>query len=377
MSRGTKLQEMEQSKTAVNANATPGDTAMPSAGSNASGVTAGSTAQVEDLGGPTPQNYKPDDDSAKLKEPGATLKQVADVITKNAAKADAMPTGNATPGTLSQGDEVEIEDSQEVVSEDQSEETTEEAIVDESINIEDDVNALLGGEELSEEFKERAKTIFEAALNSKIKEIQDTLEIQYEQKLNEEKEELKVSLQERVDSYLEYVAEEWMTENQLAIEHGLKTEMTESFLSGMKGLFEEHYVTIPEDKYDVLESMVEKLDDMETKLNEQIDKNIGLNKRLGESVATGILESVSDGLAATQKEKLASLAESVEFESEQKYREKLEVLKESYFARTTNESAKEISKAQTLSEGVDSTPAPVSTGMDAYLNALGSFKTKK
>ena len=378
MSRGTKLQEMEQSKTAVNANATPGDTAMPSAGSNASGVTVdGNSAQVEDLGGPTPQNYKPDDDSAKLKEPGATLKQVADVITKNAAKADAMPTGNATPGTLSQGDEVEIEDSQEVVSEDQSEETTEEAIVDESINIEDDVNALLGGEELSEEFKERAKTIFEAALNSKIKEIQDTLEIQYEQKLNEEKEELKVSLQERVDSYLEYVAEEWMTENQLAIEHGLKTEMTESFLSGMKGLFEEHYVTIPEDKYDVLESMVEKLDDMETKLNEQIDKNIGLNKRLGESVATGILESVSDGLAATQKEKLASLAESVEFESEQKYREKLEVLKESYFARTTNESAKEVSKAQTLSEGVDSTPAPVASGMDAYLNALGSFKTKK
>ena len=378
MSRGTKLQEMEQTKTAVTANATPGDAAMPTAGSNASGVTvAGNSAQVEDLGGPTPQNYKPDDDSAKLKEPGSTLKQVADVITKNAAKADPMPTGNATPGTLSQGDDVEIEDSQEVVSEDQSEEATEEAIVDESINIEDDVNALLGGEELSEEFKERAKTIFEAALNSKIKEIQDTLEIQYEQKLNEEKEELKVSLQERVDSYLEYVAEEWMTENQLAIEHGLKTEMTESFLSGMKGLFEEHYVTIPEDKYDVLESMVEKLDDMETKLNEQIDKNIGLNKRLGESVATGILESVSDGLAATQKEKLASLAESVEFESEEKYREKLEVLKESYFARTTNESAKEISKAQTLSEGVDSTPAPVSTGMDAYLNALGAFKPKK
>ena len=375
MSRGTKLQEMEQSKTAVNANAAPAD-AMPKA--NASGVVApGNTAQVEDLGGPTPQNYRPDDDSAKLKEPGATLKQVSDVITKNAAKADAMPSGNATPGTLSQGDDVEIEDSQEVVSEDQSEETTEETSVDESINIEDDVNALLGGEELSEDFKEKAKTIFEAALNSKIKEIQDTLEIQYEQKLNEEKEELKVSLQERVDSYLEYVAEEWMTENQLAVEHGLKTEMTESFLSGMKGLFEEHYVTIPEDKYDVLESMVEKLDDMETKLNEQIDKNIGLNKRLGESVASGILESVSDGLAATQKEKLASLAESVEFESEEKYREKLGVLKESYFARTTNESAKEVAKAQTLSEGIDSTTAPVSSGMDAYLSALGSFKTKK
>jgi len=363
MSRGTKLQEMEQSKTAVNANAAPAD-AMPKA--NASGVVApGNTAQVEDLGGPTPQNYRPDDDSAKLKEPGATLKQVSDVITKNAAKADAMPSGNATPGTLSQGDDVEIEDSQEVVSEDQSEETS----VDESINIEDDVNALLGGEELSEDFKEKAKTIFEAALNSKIKEIQETLEIQYEQKLNEEKEELKVSLQERVDSYLEYVAEEWMTENQLAVEHGLKTEMTESFLSGMKGLFEEHYVTIPEDKYDVLESMVEKLDDMETKLNEQIDKNIGLNKRLGESVASGILESVSDGLAATQKEKLASLAESVEFESEATYRDKLETLKESYF--TSSSTAR---KTETLTEGEAAAPETHSGSMASYLKTLSAFK---
>ena len=151
--------------------------------------------------------------------------------------------------------------------------------------------------------------------------------------------------------------------------------MTESFLAGMRGLFEEHYVTIPEEKYDVLESMVTKLDDMETKLNEQIEKNIGLNSRLGESVANGILESVSEGLAATQKEKLASLSESVEFESEESYREKLEVLKESYFARTTTESAKKVSKsAQTLSEGVDSTSAPVVAGMDAYVRALGNFK---
>ena len=188
---------------------------------------------------------------------------------------------------------------------------------------------------------------------------------------------MKASLQERVDSYLEYVSQEWLDENTLAIEHGLKTEMTESFLGGMKSLFEEHYVTIPEDKYDVLESMVEKLDDMETKLNEQIDKNIGLNKRLGESTASNILESVSEGLAATQKEKLASLAESVEFESEDEYRGKLEVLKESYFSRTATESAKETSKAQTLSEGVDSTVAPVAGGMESYLQALGAFKPKQ
>jgi len=161
-----------------------------------------------------------------------------------------------------------------------------------------------------------------------------------------------------------------MTENELAIEHGLKTEMTESFLSGMKGLFEEHYVTIPEEKYDVLETMVEKLDEMETKLNEQIEKNIGLNRRLSESVADSILDSVSEGLAVTQKEKLASLAESVEFESEEEYREKLETLKESYFSRTTTNKSE---APQTLSEGVDSTPAPVSSGMESYMRALGAF----
>ena len=162
-----------------------------------------------------------------------------------------------------------------------------------------------------------------------------------------------------------------MSENQLAIEHGLKTEMTESFLSGMKGLFEEHYVTIPEEKYDVVESMVEKLDDMETKLNEQIEKNIGLNKRLAESVADNVLDQISEGLASTQKEKLASLAESVEFESEEEYREKLETLKESYFSRTP---ATKSESPQTLSEGVDSTPAPVTNSMDAYLRTLGAFK---
>ena len=163
-----------------------------------------------------------------------------------------------------------------------------------------------------------------------------------------------------------------MTENELAVEHGIKSEMTESFLSGMKNLFEEHYVTIPEDKYDVLESMVEKLDEMETKLNEQIDKNIGLNKRLAESSAQDVLTQVSSGLAETQKEKLASLAESVEFESEEEYREKLETLKESYFSRTAP--AAKTQSAQTLSEGVDSTNAEVSSTMETYLRSLGAFK---
>ena len=362
MSRGD-LQEMEQSKTAVNANAKPAES-MPKMADP--GTQLGS---VEDLGGPTPENYKPDDDSAKLREP--KIKTVKDVVNKGAKAADPMK---------GMKEEEEVSSDEEVLEEDQVTDEDQEIVAEEEVaevDIEEDVNALLGGEELSEEFREKAKVIFEAALNSKIKEIQETLEEQYAVALQEEKEGLKEALTERVDAYLEYVCEEWMTENELAVEAGLKTEMTESFLSGMKGLFEEHYVTIPEDKYDVLESMVEKLDDMETKLNEQIDKNIGLNKRLGESVATNIVDQVSEGLAATQKEKLSSLAESVEFESEEKYREKLEVLRESYFSGTTNESAKKVSNAQTLSEGVDSTPTPVSSGMDAYVRALGSFKKKQ
>ena len=349
MSRGD-LQEMEQSKTAVNANAKPGDP-MPKLEDPGSQL-----GSVEDLGGPTPENYRPDDDSAKLKEP--KIATVSDVINKGAKVAEKM---TATK------EETEVE-TEEVIEE--SQESEEQVSVEEEINIEEDVNALLGGEELSEEFRQKAKIVFEAALNSKVTEVKEELETQYEQKLSESVEEMKVSLTERVDSYLEYVCQEWMTENELAIEHGLKTEMTESFLGGMKQLFEEHYVTIPEEKYDVLESMVEKLDDMETKLNEQIDKNISLNKRLAESVADGILDQVSEGLAQTQKEKLASLAESVEFESEEEYREKVATLKESYFSNTATVKSE---SPQTLSEGVDTTESPVSTSMDAYMRALGVF----
>jgi len=364
MSRGKQLQEMDpgtkQSKTAVNANAKAGEPIDTSQG------------KWEDLGGPTPENYKVDDDSAKLKTPGGNLKQVSDVVTNRKGKT-------AT-------EDVEIKDDQEVVSEEptkeeetvvaENEASTEEVVAEEEApvaeyDMEEDVNALLGGEDLSEDFKAKAKTIFEAAINAKVAEVKEALETEQQEKIAEEVEAAKESLAERVDSYLEYVADEWFEENQLAVENGLKAEMTESFLEGMKGLFEEHYVQIPEDKYDVLESMVEKLDDMETKLNEQIEKNIGLNKRLAESVADGILESVSDGLATTQKEKLTSLAESVEFESETQYREKLETLKESYFSSKPNSPS---SKTESLSEGVDSSNGvgEMSNSMNAYLKSLGS-----
>ena len=373
MSRGKKLQEMEvktqQSKSAVNANAKPGDP-MPKL------TTGGTPASYEDLGGPTPENYKPDDDSAKIKEPGGTLKQVKDVVNKGAKPAEPMKS----KGYKMEEEEVELEDQQEVVAEDETSAETDEVVAEaeedaiteeevETYDIDDDVNALLGGEELSEEFKAKAKTIFETALKTKVAEVRKLLEQQYEEKLGEEIIEAKEALAERVDSYLEYVADEWFTENQLAVENGLKEELTQSFLGGMKSLFEEHYVQIPEDKYDVLESMVEKLDDMETKLNEQIEKNIALNKGLAEATADGILESVSDGLAATQKEKLASLAESVEFESENNYREKLETLKQSYFAQKSSPTV----KTETLSEGLDATPESTTGSMAAYLKTLQSF----
>ena len=393
MSRGD-LQEMEigtkQSKTAVNASSKAAE-AMPKL---TAGIPDGQSAGWEDLGGPTPQNYKTDDDSAKLKTPGSTLKQVKDVVNKGAKSAEAMK-GVKEEEELEDEDLIEEDTEEEIDTEiveakeeeeedeeksgkskkkedDKEEEDDEDdEEMKEEFDLDEDVNALLEGEELSEEFQEKARIIFESALRSKVAQIQEQIEEQYSIALAEEVEEIKSELSERVDAYLEYVAGEWMEENALVIENGLKTEMTESFLQGMRGLFEEHYVSIPEDKYDVLESMVEKLDEMETKLNEQIEKNVSLNKRLAESVADGIFEQVADSLADTQKDKLASLAESVEFGSEEEYREKLEILKESYFPSRI---ASPISKTESLSESADVSPELVSGTMAAYLRTLSGFR---
>jgi len=356
----SKLQEMEKvsEANAVTANANPGDKAMPKL------TTGGTAVSWEDLGGPTPQNSKPDDDSNKVKTPGGTIKQVSDVVTNRKGKTGAMGVQSAS--NLKQGDEAELTDEQEVVAE-----TPVEEEVVETYDMEDDVNALLGGEELSEEFREKAKTIFEAAINAKVSEIKSKLDEEKTTAIEEAVAEHKAELTERTDSYLEYVAAEWLKENQLAVEHGLKTEMTESFLGGMKSLFEDHYVSIPDEKYDVVSTMVEKLDDMETKLNEQLQKNVELNKRLSESASDVILSGVSEGLAATQKEKLATLAEGVEFESEESYTEKLTTLRESYFS---DKKVTPQSSADTLMEATDGTLAEqVSGSMANYMDVLGKM----
>jgi len=358
MSVGSNLQEMENVVTKGAAPAEP----MPSAG-----------IPVEDLGGPTPENSRPDDDSNKLKEPAGTIKQVKDVVNAKAAPAEAVSD--------------EIEDGQEIVAEEEvteeevvsEEEVTEEEVVSEEeapeveYSIEEDVEALLQGEELSEEFQEKARTIFETAINAKVGEITEQLKATYEEALVEEIVNIKEGLTERLDAYLEYVADEWIQENALQVEHGLKTEMTESFLQGMKGLFEEHYVTIPEDRYDVIESMVDKLDEMESKLNEQIERNVALNRRLAESTADVIFAEVAEGLALSQKDKLATLAENVEFESEADYREKLVTLKKSYFP----EHSAQKEHTETISEGAEvENTQQVSSLMESYMQTLSRVSKK-
>jgi len=346
-------------------------------------------ASVEDLGGPTPQNSKPDDDSNKLKTPGTTLKQVKDIVTKGAKPADPMPTGMkeeeevegevvaetevSEDEVVSEEETAEVDETQEVVAEEEA--TEEEVVEEESIDIEADVNALFEGEELSEEFQNKARTIFEAAINAKLAEVKEAVKTEYEEQLVEEVAAIKSELEERVDAYLEYVADEWLQENQIAVESGLKTEMTESFLEGMKSLFEEHYVSVPEEKYDVIESMVDKLDEMEGKLNEQIEKNIALNRRLAESTADVVFSDVTEGLATSQKEKLATLVENVEFESETDYREKLVTLKESYFP---SNAGSQRDKSENLSEGTENPAniAEISNSMSAYLQTLNRVAKK-
>ena len=391
MSVGNDLQEMENAVTKGAAKADPMQKL----------TTGGTPATWEDLGGPTPQNSKPDDNSNKLSTPGKTLAQVRNVV-NNGAKAAEPMKGLSTKDALNSGDEVEVKDDQEIVSEDEvttdevvaEEETTEaseeqevvaeeetseeevvaeDAIEEEKIDVEEDINALIAGEELSEEFQNKARTIFEAAIGSKVAVVKEELESAYEEKLVEEVEEIKGALTERLDSYLEYVAQEWIEENHLVIENGIKTEMTESFLEGMKSLFEEHYVTIPDEKYDVLNSMVEKLDEMESKLNEQIDRNVSLNKRLAESSADVIFAEVTEGLALSSRDKLHSLAEKIEFASEDDYREKLATLKESYFP--ANGTPKQTT--ETISEGVaPAAPEQVSKSMEAYMASLGRIAKK-
>ena len=287
--------------------------------------------------------------------------------TKNAGKSAAAPVGKAPVPSTKPSDASakmeETESDEETIAEEETSET--------KYDFTQDVDALVSGEELSEEFRVKAATIFEAAVTSRVNEETKALQEAFEESLTEEVEKIKTDLAEKVDDYVSYATKQWIEENALAVEHGIKNEMAESFFNGLKDLYVEHNFTVPEEKFNLLDGMTGELDEMEKKLNEQIDTNIALQKRIGEYSKMEIVNDAATGLAETQKEKLASLAEGVEFENEEDFRKKIETIKESYFTRKAEvaEEAKEPTEeaSQPL---VEST---VSGTMGKYVDALARW----
>ena len=308
-------------------------------------VPAPQDASIENLGGPTNQNYKNDDNSSKIANKGTSAIK-GNAVNKNAGAAEGKPAG------ITKAEETKPEG---------------EVVKEEEINVDDDVKALLTGEELSEEFKAKTKTIFEAAVKSKISESKKKLEEEFEKQLSEKVEEVKTELSEKMDKFLTYVAEEWKKENEIELHKGIKLEMYGSFMDGMKKLFEENYVSIPEEKYDVLDEMTHKLDEMEEKLNEQIEKNVSLSGQINTRTRESLIAEVSKGLAQTQAEKLASLAEEVVFESEESFKEKLATLKENYFPKEKVSAPKE-------DVATGAVAAPAVGEMAAYVNAISQWQ---
>ena len=246
---------------------------------------------------------------------------------------------------------------------------------EDSLDIKSDVDALIGDSDLSEEFKQKAATIFEAAIKSKVKAEATRLEGEYETKLKENTESHKAEMVEKVDSYLNYVVEEWMKENQIAIERGIKGEIAEDFIGGLKKLFEDHYIDVPDEKYNVLEDQASKIEELEKKLNESIEKNVELNKANGELKRQDIIDETSEDLADTAKEKFNKLAEEVEYSNEDDFRTKVKTIKESYFGKKEVKQDDEIDNVA-AGESAEQ-PADLSNAMAAYSAAISKTKDIK
>ena len=267
------------------------------------------------------------------------------------------------------------QDKKEMSHEDEKKKDMKEESEEDLIDVSADVEALTKDEDLSEDFKSKAATIFEAAVKSKINDAKKKMHASYEEKLKEEVETAKSELVEKVDSYLNYVVEEWMQDNKLAIERGIKGEIAEDFISGLKKLFEDHYIDVPDEKYDVLEDQASKIEDLEKKLNEQIEKNVEQNKQIGELKRQDIIDEASSDLADTAKEKFNKLAEEVEFSNEEDFKTKVSTIKESYFG-AKKESSTEIDDVAVGNESqVD--PADLSNSMAAYTAAISKTKDIK
>ena len=270
--------------------------------------------------GSLPNDQKP---SSMKKEETEEVEEMANMNAMKMKKMNAMKK--------MEDDSEKEDDKKEMMMKDKMKKESAEEV---EIDLSDDVKALVSSDaDLSEEFKDKAATIFETAVKTRIKEQTKILEAQYEEKLESEKETIKEAMTEKVDSYLNYVVEEWMKENELAVERGIRTEIAEDFITGLKGLFKEHYIDVPEEKYNVLDDLTNQNKKLEDKLNEQIEKNVELSKKVSDADIHTIVAEISDDLADTEKEKFTSMAENVEYDSADKFREKLETIKESYFPK--------------------------------------------
>tara|TARA_B100000073_G_scaffold35643_1_gene26860 strand:+ start:57 stop:1235 length:1179 start_codon:yes stop_codon:yes gene_type:complete len=348
--------------------------------------------EAEDLGSAVVKPTDSNPDATKKVKPVS-----GDAQQKNAGAADAMPKlKEEQDETVEEGSE-EIKEASKDEKEDEKSEMMsmdkkkkdmpkdemmmkkasykkeETEAEDEKIDVTADVDALVKDEDLSEEFKSKAATIFEAAVNSKVKEAKKKMHAGYEEKLKEESEKAKGELVEKVDSYLAYVVEEWMKENELALERGIKGEIAEDFISGLKKLFEEHYISVPDEKYDVLEDQASKIESLEKKLNEEIEKNVELNKENSESKRASIVAEMGEDLAETSKEKFNKLAEEVEYKNEEDFRAKVSTIKESYFGAKKEAS----SDIDDVAVGESTENVDLSKSMAAYTAAITKTKDIK
>jgi len=304
---------------------------------------------AEDLGAPVVKPTDSNPDSTKK-----VKKITSDPAQKDENEA-SLPKDNKPSGAAE-----EVETEEDVISEDSIDD----------IDLSDDVKALVSSDaDLSEEFKDKAATIFEAAVKTRIKEQTKILEAQFEKKLTSETETIKEAMVEKVDSYLNYVVEEWMKENELAVERGIRTEIAEDFITGLKGLFKEHYIDVPEEKYNVLDDLTDQVKDLEGKLNEQIEKNVNLSKDVSESNREKLIAQVSEDLADTEKEKFSSMAENVEYDSAEKFQEKLETIKESYFPKTKMDETASGDEVDSVAANIPA-DAGTSDAMAAYTAAI-------
>jgi hypothetical protein len=275
-------------------------------------------SEVEDLGGPTPQNYKQDDDSAKIHA-------------GKGAKSAVAPT-NKPSDASSKMEEEELDG--EVISEKSHDMEEKKEMMKKKMK--EDVDALFADDvTISEEFKSKVSTIFEARVEDRVTQIEEEIETRYAGMLEEAVESVKADLTEKVDDYLSYVVEQWMEENQIAIESGLRAELTEDFIGGLRNLFAEHYIDVPAEKVDLVDELAGKVEELESKLNEEIERGVSYAKALVESRKNEIAREIGEGLTATQAEKIKTLAESVEFSTEDEYKSKLETLRENYFPSGT------------------------------------------